>query len=71
MEKEIGRGREADSVGGCLLISKHVLYAYRAMWLLFKKAKHVEKFQLFPENMLTYTSLVEGLLPVRTEELAY
>ena len=38
----------------------------------FQKAKYREKFQLFPENMLTYTSLKERfLLPARTEELVY
>ena len=38
----------------------------------FQKAKYREKFQLFPANMLTYTSLKERfLLPASTEELVY
>lgn len=70
---ENGKGNweagKADSAGDSLLKqtrAAHILSHVAA----FQKAKYREKFQLFPENMLTYTSLKERfLLPARTEEL--
>lgn len=53
--------KEADSVGGCLLSSKHVRYTHGATWLLFKTAKSTEKFQLFPEKRLPSTSLIREM----------
>lgn len=72
---ENGKGNweagKADSAGDSLLKqtrAAHILSHVAA----FQKAKYREKFQLFPENMLTHTSLKERfLLPARTEELVY